>query len=828
MFFSKNQKVKNSPAAQERSPAQQAVVDANDRQLSLMKHNQECIVNRISSKIEEAGYISESLIDMIGNINKYVEFQMDSIEKVTDGVSNYSALAQQVYASTDNSRQISEETAAAAQQGNQAVENSIRAMNEIESSVEETKQFIQNLSVKADSIYEMLNVIKDIANSTNLLSLNASIEAARAGEAGRGFAVVAQEVKKLAQHSVESTEYISKTVEEINDYINNTNSSMDKTIDKVLEGTRIAGNTKDTFQTIIDAIQRNNSISQEISTAISQQTGSLESVVESIDDMSRTFDKLLSLVETATSSTQYTKTSLLSLHNVSKDLQSVTGRLLQVVEGKPYQQQTLHTCIPSKIAAYDPCLACDFVTGLVLENVHRGLLSIGNNGEITPAVAKSWNLQEDNLTWVFNLRRGAKFHSGREITAQDVKYSFERLLNPNTNSPNSWCLLYVEGAEEYVKGVAEEVTGIRIIDKYCISIKLKYPYSGFLLNLGQYICCIIDSQEMENGNVVGCGPYRITQAKESECVLQAFEEHFNGQPYVDRFNVDIAPRDTAGQFSSGKYDYIIVDNKELMNEIKDRKDVVLKSRNISGSYFVGFNLNSTNSIIKDKEARKAMNMAVNKKRIIEDIFGGLAVESVSPLPPSILDNKCINGYPYDPDLARSIISKHSHSKKLKINLRTNEDSALVKMFNRIEEYVMEDLKNIGIDFTIERYYHAEMLRLENLQKCDMYISRWMADTGDPDNILQPLFHPENVSNGTRYNNEVVNEKMALAQGMVHPGKREQLYQEIQQIIVDDAPWIFLLHPQLAIAARQGLLGLNMSCLGLIKMEDILIDKRDTF
>jgi ABC-type transport system substrate-binding protein len=825
MFFKKAPVRENPVAMQQPDRAQKSAADANDQRLSLMKHNQECIVNRISNKIEEAGFISGSLIDMIGDINKYVEFQMNTIEKVTDEVGSYSALAQEVYANTDNSRQISEQTAAAAQQGNEAVKNSIRAMNEIESSVEETKQFIQNLSTKADSIYEMLNVIKDIANSTNLLSLNASIEAARAGEAGRGFAVVAQEVKKLAQHSVESTEYISKTVEEINQYIHNTNSSMDKTIGKVKEGTKIADNTKDTFQTIINAIGRNNSISEEISTAISQQTQNLESIVMSIDDMSQTFEKLLSLVETASSSTEYTRTSLLSLHNVSKDLQSVTGRLLQVIEGKPYLEETLHTCIPSKIATFDPHLSCDFVTGLVLENIHSGLLSIGNDGEVSPGIAKSWSLQDDNLTWVFNLRRGAKFHSGRAVTARDVKYSFERLLNPSVNSPNSWCLLYVEGAEEYMKGAAREVKGIKAVDDYCVSIKLKFSYSGFLLNLGQYICCIIDSQEMEKGNIVGCGPYSISEVEESKCILQAFKEHFNGQPYVDRFHVHIAPKDAAAELLGGRYDYIIVDNKELMNKVKDKNNISMKSRNISGSYFVGFNLNSPNSIVTEKEARKAMNMAVNKKRIIEDIFGGMAVESVGPLPPSILAGKDIKGYPYNPDLAKGILQRYSLNKKLRIHLRKDEDAALVKMFNRIGEYIIEDLSNVGIQCTVERYYHADMLKLENLEKCDLYISRWMADTGDPDNFLRPLFHPENVSNGTRYNNQRVNEKMEIAQGMVHPGKRAELYQEIQKLIVDDAPWIFLIHPQWAVAGRQGLLGLNMGCLGLIKLEDILIDKR---
>jgi ABC-type transport system substrate-binding protein len=809
MFFTKAPRYHNDRTEQQKPAAAESKVYTNDYRLSLMKHNQQCIVNRLINKIEEAGNISESLIGMIGDINKYVEFQVNVIEKVTGEVSGYSALAQEVYASTDDSRQISAQTAEAAQQGDRAVEDSIRAMNEIESSVQETKQFIQDLSEKADSIYEMLNVIKDIASSTNLLSLNASIEAARAGEAGRGFAVVAQEVKKLAQHSVQSTEYISKTVEEINKYIQETMSSMDRTIERVKEGTKIADNTREAFQTIIDAIKRNNDISQEISEAISQQTNSLENIVRSIDDMSHTFEKLLSLVETASSGTQYTKTSLQSLHSVSKDLQSVTDRLLKVLEAEPYERQTLRTCIPSKIATYDPFLSCDFVTGLVLENVHNGLLSIGNDGEVSPAIAKSWSLKEDNLTWVFNLRKGAKFHSGREVTAWDVKYSFERLLNPSLNSPNSWCLLYVEGAEEYMQGNAPEVTGIKVIDDYRISIRLKYPYTGFLLNLGQYICCIVDKEEMEKGNIVGCGPYKIAETSDTKCVLEAHEEYFNGQPYVDRFEIDIAPRDAAANLLDGKYHYIIVDTKELMSRVKDKKDISIKSRSISGSYYVGFNLNSPNSIVREKEVRKALNMAVNKKRIIEDIFGGMAVESVCPLPPAILDNKGINGYRYDPDLAASILRKYPRSKKLLFHLRIDEDSALVKMFNRMGEYVIEDLSKVGIECAVERYSHADTLRPDILQKCDMYISRWMADTGDPDNFLRPLFSPDSVSNGTRYNNPVVNEKLDLAQGMVHPGKRAECYHEIQKLIVDDAPWIFLLHPQWAIASRQGLSGLNM-------------------
>ena len=159
MIFRKVSGYHNDRGEQQKHTAADNEAYPNDYRLSLMKHNQQCIVNRLINKIEEAGNISESLIGMIGDINKYVEFQVNVIEKVTSEVGGYSALAQEVYANTDNSRQISAQTAEAAQQGDQAVENSIRAMNEIESSVQETKQFIQDLNEKADSIYEMLNSI---------------------------------------------------------------------------------------------------------------------------------------------------------------------------------------------------------------------------------------------------------------------------------------------------------------------------------------------------------------------------------------------------------------------------------------------------------------------------------------------------------------------------------------------------------------------------------------------------------------------------------------------------------------------------------------------
>ena len=145
----------------------------NIQETSILKHNQKCIVDRIGTKIDETGFAAENLISITHNIAENVEIQMDSIDKVINEISNYSALAEEVFASTENSKQIAEQTLGIAEEGSKAVNNSINAMKEIETSVSTTKNVVNDLNIKSEHINDMLKIIKDIANHTNLLSLNA-------------------------------------------------------------------------------------------------------------------------------------------------------------------------------------------------------------------------------------------------------------------------------------------------------------------------------------------------------------------------------------------------------------------------------------------------------------------------------------------------------------------------------------------------------------------------------------------------------------------------------------------------------------------------------
>ncbi|SUY45249.1 methyl-accepting chemotaxis protein/ family 5 extracellular solute-binding protein [Clostridium putrefaciens] len=793
---------------------------SSQNKIAVLKHNQKCIVNKLSNKIDETGFATENLIEITTDINKYVEVQMSSIDKLVNEITNYSALAEEVLASTDNSKQIANQTMDIAKEGSKAVGDSIDAMSEIESSVENAKTVVMDLNSKSAHINDMLDVIKDIANHTNLLSLNASIEAARAGDSGRGFTVVATEVKKLAERSVESAGFISKTINEINASISHTIEAMDKTSLKVKEGTEIANNTMVVFQNIIKAVQTSTDVTGEINLALESQTENLENVISSAENMSYISEKLLSVVESAALNTQYTKTSLTILSEVSEDLKYISDKLLQEVASNAKEVSTLRTCLNSAPLGFDPALAMDQESGQVIVNAHASLLTFGSSGEICPGLAKSWYVEEDHLTWVFNLRKGAKFHNGREVTSSDVKYSYERILSPALKSPNTWFLESIEGSKAYLNRRAKEVTGIKILDKYRLSLKLSIPYTGFLLNLGQYSCSIIAKEEIEKGKIVGCGPFILDEIKDDSCTLTAFKDYFGGAPYSDRIEIEFNPLNASRKFLSKDYNFITIDSKTTMEILNTSESSSIKLKDVMCTYYAGFNLKSTSPLVQDSEIRKALNHAIDRKKIITEVLGGLATESKGPIPPNIIDNKYLPSFNYNPEMVKSLISKKGLSSKTRLKLIIREGSSDT-VFNKIAKYLIEDLKKVGIECIVTAVPNDKYF--DSIPNSDIFISRWIADTGDPDNFLLPNFNASNYTNFTRYENEDVLEMMRKAKEIINPIKKTKVYEDIQNQIINDSPWIFLYHPQIAIATNPGVLGARLNPLGMVRFEDIVIE-----
>ena len=787
-------------------------------QLHLIKQNEENLLHNLEMKIEDSTNQTENLINAIDSIANRVEEQVKQIYSVVDEIGHYSAMAEELHASSSDSYRTANETLTVVDKGSNAVNNTIESMKEINKSMSNVMDQINGLRTSVGQIEDILNIIRGIAKQTNLLALNANIEAARAGDAGRGFAVVANEVKKLADRSAESADHISDIIKDIQVNVNTTVDAIEDSNAKINEGSSVAEESQRAFEEIETAIKDMIQIINEITEAISVQTTSLETIVLSTDQMEHSSEKAMSMVESALMNTQFTMATLKELNQVTKLLDGMTRKLIDQQEIVGEKEPTvINLALSSPIQTLDPAMNNVMESLRFLNNIHSGLLTISDTGDVLPSIAKNWYVEDDNLTWMFNLRKDATFHNGKKITADDVKYSLERLLSPELDSPNTWFIDYIEGAKEFMEGKEREVKGIEVLDDYRLSIKLEAPFSGFLLQLSHGCCAVMDAEELKKGNFVGCGPYILDSHEDDEYRLLAYDNFLGGKAYCDVVEVKAGDKDGLDNFINGKYDFYIIQDKKEYETIKGHelgKDISFVD--LVGTFYVGFKLKNTSSPYIQKPMRQAINYAIDKKRIIDEIFGGLAVEAKCIIPSGLIPCHHVAGYGYNPEKAKRIIREEGVDLTRPLVFLSGENP------HPILKLVEEDLKAIGITCRYEKVSRDKLSRADELQEgYDMYFSGWYADTLDPSSFIKPLFMPGNQTNLSAYENQEVVELVEKATQMANPKKREEIYMEIQRIISEDAPNVPILHPQNAVCTKADVHNVNLSPLAMLKYDNII-------
>lgn len=783
---------------------------------ALIVKNEKSIMDKLSIKIEETGFQTDSLIQIIETIARKVENQIVSIGHVVDEINNYSSMAEEVQASSNSSLITAEDTLSVVEEGSKAVYGAIDAIKDINVSVSTVMTEISELKNKASQVGTILNIIKEIAGQTNLLSLNASIEAARAGEAGRGFAVVASEVKKLAERSSGSANEISQIINDINKGITNTINAISISYNKAIEGTSVAEKANASFKNIEQAIGMMINITKEIDHALVSQTKSLEAIIESAQEMNDTSEKAMSMVESALMNTQFTKASLMALLQVAELLKKVTGKLLQSQNITDVTTQLKFT-IGRPMRNLDPAFVNVLDNIRFIANIHSGLLSVNEAGDILPCIARNWYVEEDNLTWTFVLRDDAVFHNGRKVSAKDVKISLERLLSPKLKSPNSWFIDYIDGAKEFMAGHANDVGGIKVQDNHRVSIRLSIPFNGFLLSLSQGCCAIMDGEELKDDRIVGCGPYMIYSTDESSYKLKAFDKYVGGKPYCDELEIAIGDKNPVQSFIDGKYDFILVQSKNGMDLLKETPYIKnFKVYESLATFYAGFKLKNTDSVYTRKGVRKALNHAVNKKRIIDEIYGELASQAKCAIPPGLVPSDHIGGYEYNVNKAKELLRKENISFNMPLNFLTGPTPS------RILNYIIEDFEVLGIKCNICSVSDAEFASSAGLYKgYDMFFFSWYADTQDPSAFIDPLFSEGSISNLTGYNSKEMEDTLAMAKAAVNPIKRKELYRKIQSIIHEDAPWIPIYHPLSGVCTAEGITNARLSPLAMLRYDNII-------
>ena len=491
----------------------------------------------------------------------------------------------------------------------------------------------------------------------------------------------------------------------------------------------------------------------------------------------------------------------------------------------------------------DPAMTSDNLSEAITANVFRGLVQLDPETlTIVPAVAAAWEISPDHLTYTFTLRDDVIFHNGRRLTADDVVYSFTRLLDPAVNSPRRFVLEPIDGAGPFAEGTSSSVTGLTSPDPHTIRIRLARPYAPFLGLLSMVNAAILprevydDPQRGYQRSPVGCGPFLVSRWEQSNLIeLRAFDRFYGGRPTIDRIEARIIENLVSAlqEYRAGGLDSLDQPPAEDDALYEELKPEIRRYPYIATGYF-GFNL-AIPPFKGNPALRKAINYAVDKKYLWEILMPGGNIPAHGIIPPGIAGyDPNLPGYPVDLGRARSLLAEAGYPggrglAPFTLWSNTSEDN------RRIALQIQSDLKRIGVQVTLREadwaaYIPAVEGTAEKPGQAQMFRFGWNLDYPDADAILRPLLYSSNIGpagNSIRYHNPQVDRLLDEALIATDPQRRAALYREAERIaVMDDAVFLFLNYYESWTLFKPWVKGIVLTPLGefRIPLERLRIDR----
>jgi len=433
----------------------------------------------------------------------------------------------------------------------------------------------------------------------------------------------------------------------------------------------------------------------------------------------------------------------------------------------------------------------------VLEN----LVIFGKDSmDVEPQLAESWTVSEDGLTWTFKLRKGVKFHDGTPFNAQAVYDSFARVIDKSHP-------FYNYGKWKYLSLSLGQVTEIKIIDDFTVSLKTGKPYAPLLNNLALWLCPILSPKAMAEHkdqiglNPVGTGPFKFVKwVKDDQIVLERNDGYWGQKAMVDRIILKSIPEPSSRLMAlqSGTVDIADdLDPDSISLVKKDQKLAVVERPSINVGYLA---LNTEKPALKDPRVRQAISHAIDKKTLINTIFQGLAIPAKNPFAPSIWGyNDTIKPYEYSVEKAKQLLAEAKFDMNTEVELWAMPVSrAYMPEPVKTAELIQAYLAAAGIKAKIVRHEWGTYLSKTANGEHDMCMLGWLGGNADPDNFLYGLLSADTAktpgaANVALWKNEEFTELCLKAQRVFDKAERAKLYMKAQEIFHRDAPWVPLAH-----------------------------------
>jgi peptide/nickel transport system substrate-binding protein len=469
----------------------------------------------------------------------------------------------------------------------------------------------------------------------------------------------------------------------------------------------------------------------------------------------------------------------------------------------------------SGIATLDPAFAKNQSIMWAVHQLYNTLVQIDNNMNLVPSLARSWDESDDNLTFTFHLRNDVFFQDndafpngkGRKMTAKDVVYSFQRIMDKNTASSGAWIF----------NGRVDTIEPFKAIDDTTFQLKLLKPFHPILGVMSMQYCSIVPKEVVEKygkdfrRHPCGTGPFELVAWEEDQAMVMKknpnyFEKDSTGNrlPYLSGIKITFLQNKATEflEFQQKRLDFINEIDPSFKDEVltkggelrKDWKDkiVLVKHTGLTIEY-LGFLSDSTldivkNSVTKNLKIRQAINYGFNRKKMILYIRNSIGTPATSGFVPAgfpSFDSNKVKGYHYDPQKALQLLQEAGYPNGVglpALKLLT------VPLYADIASYIANELLQIGIKINVEVVQKSLLLEQTAKSEALFFRGSWIADYPDAENFLS-VFYGKNPAppNYTRYHNPKFDKLYEASLSEKNDSIRYSLYRQADQVMIKDAP-----------------------------------------
>lgn len=449
----------------------------------------------------------------------------------------------------------------------------------------------------------------------------------------------------------------------------------------------------------------------------------------------------------------------------------------------------------SDAAKLDPHLATDVPSYNVQTNLFDTLVKKDKDEKIVENLAVSWE-SVDDLTWVFELRDDVTFHDGEAFNAEVVKKNFERILDEEVAAPRAFLF--------------EVITDIEVLDEYTVQFTTEFPFAPLLAHLTHPVGAMVSPKSIDedytaieegkepgsviNDNPVGTGFFKFDNWNHGTEIKLVKNDDYWGEP-VQLNSVTFKAIPEGGtrlaELETGFAHLIEPVQPSEVTQVESLDNAYFDEKLSSSLNYIGFNLEK--EPFNKKEVRQAITMLINQDEILDGIYEGFGLAASGPLPPGVFGyDENLKPLPYDPEKAFALLKEAGYEDGFKTTIWTNDNQQRMD----IAVLIQNALKEANIEVDIEIVEWGAYLDKTANGEHDMFILGLSNPVGDADYFLSQLFHSANKGapgNRVFYENAEVDELLEEARSEIDVEKRQALYSEVQEILIEDAPMMYLQH-----------------------------------